>query len=242
MRTQFIGVLAIVAITTGAIAVNAWPVPGQPSKAAGSAESAHPERPPAQAKQAEEAPVLARIQVSDSPADLRQPVAAEVSADCPAAVLERDDRYEEMAMELSELRDDVALLELELELWRRDTPVTSPRWRMHPEATPWGAFVNSPDAELITNPETLEELQMYLEQVPVFLEQGEGTWLAERIEADDWFQFYGLEGGFETGLLLMVGPERAFKDIPHEKLRMLVMGEPYEAEWLATFREYEAED
>ena len=242
MRTQFIGVLAIAAITTSAIAVSAWPDSDQPSEPNSSAVSAQPVAPLARIEAAGEEPELARVEASVPQADSRQPVAVEVSASPVRAVVESDDRYEEMAMELSELRGDVAILELELELWRRDTPVTSPKWRMHPEATPWGAFVNSPEAELITNPETLEELQMYLEQVPVFLEQGEAIWLAERIEADDWFQFYGLEGGFETGMLLMAGPERAYKDIPHEKLRMLVMGEPYEVQWTAMFREYEAED
>jgi len=76
--------------------------------------------------------------------------------------------------------------------------------------TPYGAFIASHEAEEINDPYSLERIQDWLRQFPVFLGPGEATWIAERTSAKDWTRFGRTS---EVALILYLGPDRVMSEV-----------------------------
>jgi len=135
-----------------------------------------------------------------------------------AAVLEQlqaaNARDAESAIAIATLRQDIARLALELDRLRFD------------ESTPYGAFLRSDEALKINDPRALVSIQDWLRQFPIFLGQGEATWIAERVAANDWTLFGRTS---EVALIQFLGARRLAAELPPSRaaeLRMYYADEP----------------
>ncbi len=217
----------VLLLTTGAIALCAWFVPSLSGNTQGTAVSAKPNPSLVQPERTREDSDL--VQVSERTAAEREAVADLAPEEC---ALEHISECADLAAELAVVLKHAADLEHQQEMWEN-----------HPDDSPWGAFLQSDEAEFITDPEIRADLEGLLGVVEVYLEPGEATWIAGRIRADDWIQFYNHTGLARTVLLQYFGPERCYRDMPpNKKLKDRIRGQSFEKEWLAIIREYEAAD
>lgn len=138
-----------------------------------------------------------------------------VSARMPEPV--RDDPCASLAADLEAERaaraageQEVARLRRELADLTRDLNALR-----FPESTPYGAFLASPEAEDITDPDLRAAFKAMLDEYPVMLRPGEATWIAEHSVKKD-------SGAYahpnEKMLVFFLGPERLTAEMPLDKL------------------------
>lgn len=100
----------------------------------------------------------------------------------------------------------------------------------HPGTSPLGAFVRLPEYATMSD-SSREYIRSMLDDLPVRLQPGEGAWIAERVERDDWKLFAKTTNETLIGFL---GPGRVLAEMPPELVREL--RERYSDEkWLRLF-------
>lgn len=142
-------------------------------------------------------------------------VATDVAITCPSPV------------EVTELRSDASVPTdgvmgqdaacSSCERLRRELALALMRLE-HPESDPWGHFLRSYEAEQITDARELSRLRALLEEFPVFLRPGEGTWIVERFRNDDW-KAYG--DTVTVALVRYLGPTRILAEGSEELIEYL---------------------
>lgn len=140
----------------------------------------------------EAVPLLEPTSVTEDPC-------ASVTAELQAALAAN----EVAAKEIRELREKLAEVTRELNALQ------------FPDDTPYGAFLASPEAKDITDPQLLVAFKALLDDFPVMLRPGEATWIAEHSREKEWGAYAYPN---ERQLVYFLGPERLAAEIPLDKL------------------------
>ncbi|HMI85644.1 MAG TPA: hypothetical protein VK550_16215 [Polyangiaceae bacterium] len=143
-----------------------------------------------------------------------------IANDTRSALVETNEVAVDLAEELRKCRESLAAAEageaaLRSEVARIKSELL---FLKHPEETPYGLFLRSPEGREISDPKILSEIKDWLELFPVFLVPGEATWLADRIRLHDWKQFAPTA---ERAVIQYFGPSRIAKVISPEALAKL---------------------
>jgi hypothetical protein len=128
--------------------------------------------------------------------------------------------------ELDLLRDENAGLRAQLAIHALEAE----RAR-YPEDSPYGAFLQSYEAEQLPDQLERDQVKYALEEIPVFLNAGEATWIVERYRNDDWKSYAETR---DVAMIRFIGSARVLAEAPPEKMDQY--REWYdESEWLALF-------
>jgi hypothetical protein len=173
----------------------------------------------------ERAPVETLLSVGAPPSTERAPVGfaappeEELTEDANALLLGIQQELDLLRDENAGLRAQLAIHALEAERAR------------YPEDSPYGAFLQSYEAEQLPDQLERDQVKYALEEIPVFLNAGEATWIVERYRNDDWKSYAETR---DVAMIRFIGSARVLAEAPPEKMDQY--REWYdESEWLALF-------
>ncbi|MBM3273321.1 hypothetical protein FJY94_08825 [Candidatus Kaiserbacteria bacterium] len=113
-------------------------------------------------------------------------------------------RVAELESATAELRARCEALEMQLLL------------QQYPLETPFGAFLRSPDADLLPNPEERQWVNNFLADLPVILQPGEACWLYNQYVNEGWRRWH-YDDPFLAKVHMLEVRHNLMEELPSEK-------------------------